>query len=162
MRPVRAEMTIDAPRERLFELLSDLALRPAFCDHFQHEFRLLRMESVGEGAGARFRVDAPRANTWMQSVIAELSAPHEVSEVGRGGRLDRIPIHTVWELSAGPGGTCDVSVTYWTEPAHPLDRIKESLGSGRYYRRQWRRALGRLKELAETGAQVEPVGVAGT
>jgi hypothetical protein len=161
MRPVRAATTIDAPREHLFGLVADLANRPAFCDHFQHEFRLLRLESRGVGAGARFRVDAPRMPVWMQTVIIELSPPHTLVEQGQGARLDRIPMHTVWELAAGPGATCDLSVTFWTEPTHPLDRLREKLGGGRYYRRNWRRALRRLKTLAETGDAIAPVGVAG-
>ena len=88
-------------------------------------------------------------------------APHTIVEEGRGGRLDRIPIHTVWELAAGPGATCDIAVTFWTEPGHPLDRLREKLGAGRFYRRQWRRALRRLKALAEAGEAIAPVSVAG-
>ena len=56
MGPVSAEITIDAPRERVFEVLADLSNRPAFCDHFQHSFRLQRIDPVGIGAAARFEL----------------------------------------------------------------------------------------------------------
>lgn len=158
---MRAETTIDAPRERVFELLSDLSRRPAFADHFQHQFRLQRLEARGIGAAARFRVDAPRLPMWMETLVTGVEPPHRVDERGRGGRLDRIPIFTVWELGAGAGGTTEVSVTFWTEPANPADRMRELLGASRWYRRQWKRAVERLKQLAEAGAAVEPVAVAG-
>jgi uncharacterized protein YndB with AHSA1/START domain len=161
MRPVRAEVTIDSPRQPVFELLSDLARRPAFCDRFLHEFRLERMDSSGVGAAARFRVDAPRMTTWMETVITEVEPPHRIFERGRGGRLNRIPIFTVWELDAGAGDETEVSVSFWTEPSNPLDRLRERLGASRYYRRHWKQALRRLKQLAESGAAVEPVAVAG-
>lgn len=161
MRPVHVSTPIDAPRERVFELIADLARRPAFCDHFQRDFRLERLASRGVGAAARFRLEAPRMPIWMESVVAESDEPHRVLERGRGGRWDRIPVTTVWELAAGPGRGCEVSLTFWTDPSHPLDVVRERLGAGRWYRRQWRRALRRLKELAESERPVEPVRVAG-
>lgn len=161
MGPISAETTIDAPRERVWELVSDLARRPGFCDHFQQQFRLERIESRGVGAAARFQVDAPRMPQWMETVIEEQDPPHRLFERGRGGRLDRIPIFTVWELETGAGEETVARVTFWTEPGRPADRLREHLGSERWSRRQWSRALDRLKELAESGAAVEPVAVAG-
>lgn len=161
MGPISAETTIDAPRERVFALLRDLGYRPAFCDHFQHEFRLERLESAGVGASARFRVDAPRMKIWMDTVIEEVDAPGRVFERGRGGRLDRLPLFTVWELAEGAGRTTEARVTFWTEPSNPFDRMRERGRPRRWFRREWARSLERLKELAETEAAVEPVGVAG-
>lgn len=161
MGPISAETTIDAPRERVWDLISDLAARPGFCDHFQHQFRLERIESRGVGAAARFRVDAPRMALWMETVIDEEEPPHRLFERGGGGRLDRIRIFTVWELESGAGEETEARVTFWTEPTHPLDRLREHLGAERWFRRQWSRALHRLKEIAESGAAVDPVAVAG-
>jgi uncharacterized protein YndB with AHSA1/START domain len=161
MGPISAETTIDAPRERVWEIVFDLARRPSFCDHFQREFRLERLESRGVGAAARFRVDAPRFALWMETVIEEADPPHRLFERGRGGRLDRIPIFTVWELAGGAGRTTEAKVTFWTEPSHPLDRMRERLGARRWSRRQWAHALRRLRELAESGAAIEPIEVAG-
>jgi uncharacterized protein YndB with AHSA1/START domain len=161
MGPSSAEITIDAPRERVWEVVCDLADRPGFCDHFQRQFRLERIESRGVGAAARFRVEAPRMKIWMETVVHEAAPPHRLFERGRGGRFDRIPIFTVWELAAGAGHTTEAKVTFWTEPAHPLDRFREHLGAERWFRRQWSRALRRLKDLAESGAPIEPIRIAG-
>ena len=100
--------------------------------------------------------------TWMETVIEEAEPPHLLDERGRGGRSDRIPNRTVWELIEGPGASVtEVTVTFWTEPANHLDRIRERLGGRRWLRRQWSRALHRLREQAEEGGPVERISVAG-
>ncbi|HEX6116188.1 MAG TPA: SRPBCC family protein [Solirubrobacterales bacterium] len=161
MGPISAETTIDAPRERVWAVLRDLANRPAFCDHFQHDFRLERLESAGVGASARFRLEGPRMKIWMETVIEEAEEPQRIFERGQGGRLDRIPSATVWELAEGAGRTTEAKVTFWTEPSNPIDKLRENGRSRRWIRRQWAHALERLKGLAETDSAIEPVGVAG-
>jgi uncharacterized protein YndB with AHSA1/START domain len=159
MGPVSATTPIDAPRERVYELLCDLSARPAFCDHFVAEYRLQRIDPIGVGASARFRV---RKWGWMDTEIEEAVPPHLIRERGRGGRFNRIPVFTVWELAASgwPRG-CEVSVTFWTEPSNPADRAKELLGGARRFRRSWARALVRLKDLAESERVAERVAIAG-
>jgi uncharacterized protein YndB with AHSA1/START domain len=161
MGPVSANIAIDLPRERVFDFLSDLANRPAFTDHFIHELRLERLPSSGVGAAARFRVEPPGARLWMETVIEELSPPHRITERGRMGRYDRIPAFTVWELLAGPGKRSEVRLSFWTEPSHPFDKFRERLGAERWYRRRWSRALERLKDILESGREIERVGIAG-
>jgi hypothetical protein len=161
MDPVVATTTIDTPRERAFELIADLANRPAFCDHFQLDYRLQRLGSSGVGAGARFRVEAPRFGIWMETVIDQVDPPYRLYERGRCGRWDRVPAFTVWELVEGAGETSEVSLTFWTEPSRPLDVVRERLGARRWYRRQWERALRRLRELVERGERPERLSVAG-
>jgi len=161
MRPLSAKISIDSPREHAFAFISDLANRPAFTDHFITEYHLERIPSAGVGAAARFRVGPPATRLWMETVIEGLEPPHRISEHGRAGRLDRIPVFTAWELLAGPGSTTQVSLTFWTEATHPLDRLRERLGARRWYRRRWSRALRRLKQALEAGRPIEPAGVAG-
>src|SRR5918992_4072168 len=103
MGPVSADLGIDVPREAAFEYIGDLANRPAFTDHFIDGLRLLRAESAGVGAGARFRFHAPPQAIWMDTTITELEPPHRISERGSGGRYNRIPAATEWELLSGPG-----------------------------------------------------------
>jgi hypothetical protein len=158
--PISTSIAIDVERERAFEFLSDLANREAFTDHFTDELRLERLPSSGVGAAARFRTGPRRARMWMETVVEKLEAPHRIYERGRGGRIDRIPVFTVWELVEGPGPTTEVRLIFWTEPSHPVDTLKE-LGTGRWYRRHWARALRRLKEVLESGRSVERVGVGG-
>jgi uncharacterized protein YndB with AHSA1/START domain len=159
MGPISVKTLIDAPRERVYEFLCDLANRPSFTDHFVSEFRLERLESSGVGAAARFRITEP--GFWMETVIEEALPPHRILERGRGGRLDRIPILTGWELIEPRAHGCEVTVSFSTEPSHLLDRLRERLGAERFYRRQWSIALSRLKGLIESGRPVARVVVAG-
>ena len=160
MGPISVRRPIDAPREQVFEILCDLANRPAFTDHFMDQLRLERLESSGVGAAARMRVT--KRGLWMETVIEEVSPPHRIVERGRGGRRwDRIPITTSWELVEAPGAGCEVTLSFWTEPSHPADRLRDRFGAERFYRRQWSVALSRLKELVESGRAPERVVVAG-
>jgi uncharacterized protein YndB with AHSA1/START domain len=156
MGPVNAEVGIDVSREEAFDYLADLAHRPVFCDHFVSDFRLLRAESTGIGAGARFRFSAPPQAIWMDTNIVELEPPHRISERGNGGRWNRIPSATEWELLSGPGSLTTVRVTYWTEPSHPADRLKEVFGGASiWYGRDWATALRRLRDLLESREHAE-------
>lgn len=162
MGPVSAELGIDVPREAAFELIGDLANRPAFTDHFIGGFRLLRAESTGIGAGARFRFHAPPQAIWMDTAIVELEPPHRISERGSGGRWNRIRSATEWELLSGPGSLTTVRVTYWTESASRLDRLKEALGGASlWYERDWATALRRLRDLLESDREAPSAAASG-
>lgn len=163
MGPVSAEIEIDAPRERVFEVIADLSRRPSFTDHFLSGFHLTRIESRGIGAGARFRVSQPLRSVWMDTTIAELEPPHRIVERGRGGRVNRIPVSTAWELTQAGGALTRVRVSHWTEPPNHLDRALEKLsGAAALQERAWREALRRLRDQIESDAAAEaPVAVAG-
>src|SRR5688572_2158449 len=158
MRPVSASASIDVPRERIFDLLVDLSIRPAFTDHFIEEYRLARVEPVGVGASARFRLE--HAGVWVDTVIEVAESPHLVREHGRGGRGNRVPWFTVWEISEGPAPEgSELTVTIWTEPPTIFDKLGETGVSGRRLRRDLSRALDRLREIAETDSPLEHVGI---
>ncbi len=163
MGPISAELEIDAPREAAFELISDLGRRPSFTDHFLTGYRLTRLESRGEGAGARFRVKAPLRSPWEDTTIVELDATSKVVERGAGGRVNRIPTHTVWEIEPGRAGMTLLRVTHWTVPAEPIDKLVESLSFGAHFQRKgWKRALERLRNMLEAeGPGGERIAVAG-
>lgn len=163
MGPISAEVEIDVPRERVFVLLADLAARPRFTNHFLSGFHLTRIESRGVGAGARFRVQAPLRSVWMDTTIVELDEPFRIVEHGQGGRANRIPNHTVWELTEGPGSLTKVRFSHWTEPTNPIDRGVEILSAGSVWQeRSWREALKRLREGLESGEwESERIAVAG-
>lgn len=151
MGPINAEVEIDVPRERVFELIGDLAARPSFTDHFLTDFHLTRLDSRGIGAGARFRVQAPLRKVWMDTAIVEQEAPFRIVEQGLGGRTNRIRTNTVWELTGGSGSLTAVTLTYWTEPTNPIDRGLEVLSAGSaFQQRGWRQALRRLREILES------------
>jgi uncharacterized protein YndB with AHSA1/START domain len=156
--PIAVTTSIDAPRERVFDFICDLATRPGWIDHFASDFRLERIPSSGRGAGARFRVGAPAGVRYMETVIAETDRPYRVVEHARGGRFDRVSMRLVWELEAGP--TTTVTLTFWTAPPSRFDRLRE-LGRERWWRRRWTKALARMRELIESGAAVPRIEVAG-
>jgi uncharacterized protein YndB with AHSA1/START domain len=163
MGPISAETEIDAPRERIFAVLADLALRPSFTDHFLTGFRLTRLDSVGVGAGARFRVQAPLRSPWADTTIVEAEEPFRIVERGRCGRQNRIATSTVWELTGTSGSLTAVRLTHWTEPTNPIDRAVEvASGASFWQARGWREALRRLRDLIESDASAaERIAVAG-
>jgi uncharacterized protein YndB with AHSA1/START domain len=163
MGPFRAEVEIDAPRERVFAVIGDLSARPSFTDHFLTEFHLTRLDPVGIGAGARFRVRTPLRTIWEDTTIVAAEQAFRIVEEGSGGRLNRIPTRTVWELTEGPGSLTAVRLSHWTEPANPLDRMLEIASGGSFWRqRDWRQALSRLRESLESERPaVERLAVAG-
>jgi uncharacterized protein YndB with AHSA1/START domain len=160
MGPISVTTAVDAPRERVYDFLCDLANRPAFTNHFIADYRLQRFESAGVGASARMRI--ARGGLWMETVIVEADRPYRVLEQGKGGRLDRIPILTAWEVVEGPGAAgSEVTLRFGTEPTHPIDRMEELRRGERYFRRQWSTALSRLKDLIESGQAGKRVSIAG-
>lgn len=162
MGPISVEIEIDVPRERAFAALADLAARPSFTDHFQADFNLLRLDAVGVGAGARFRAGSALRKTWMDTTIVAVEEPFQIVEEGHGGRVNRIPNHTVWELTEAPGGLTEVRVSHWTEPG-PLDRGLELLSAGSLAQaRGWRQALRRLRDNLEAEQPAsERIAIAG-
>jgi uncharacterized protein YndB with AHSA1/START domain len=151
MGPISLSTSVDASREDVFDFIVDLAIRPAWTDHFVADYRLERIPAAGRGAAARFRVDAPAGLTYMETVVAEAERPHKLVEHGRGGRWDRIPIHTTWELTEESGVTT-VDLHFWTRPENPVDRLRD-LGRSRWWRRRWSKALRRMRELIESGSE---------
>jgi uncharacterized protein YndB with AHSA1/START domain len=163
MGPVSAEIEIDAPRERVFETIADLARRPSFTDHFLADFHLTRIASSGIGAGARFRVASPLRKVWMDTAIVELEQPHRLVERGRGGRANRIPVTIAWELTEGAGALTKVRVSHWSEPSNQLDRAVEVLAANSVStERGWREALRRLRSRLENSEPAPaPIALAG-
>jgi uncharacterized protein YndB with AHSA1/START domain len=155
MGPASAEIEIDASRERVFEVVADLARRPSFTDHFLSGFHLTRIESRGIGAGMRFCLVSPLRSVWMDTTIIELEHPHKLVERGRGGRGNRIPTVVAWELTEGTGSLTRVLVSHWTEPSNPLDRALEiAAGNSISAQRGWNEALRRLRDQLESDAAV--------
>ena len=73
----------------------------------------------GEGAAARFRVDAPGGIGYMETVIAERRAPAQIVENGpRRAAWTGSAVRTNWELTGGEGGVTE-------RHAHLLDRARQ-------------------------------------
>jgi uncharacterized protein YndB with AHSA1/START domain len=149
--PVTVSIVIDAPREEIFDFLQDVANHPQFTDHFLVDWHLTREGSVGAGAGARFRVKAPANRfSWGELALTEVTRPHRLVELGRTGKANRIRTRGIYELSPAASGTTRVSFTFETMPALLSDRTREALGMRWWTRRQYARALRRLRAILES------------
>lgn len=145
-------IVVSAPREQVFDYIQDIANHPEFTDHYLVDWHLTRMNSVGQGAGARFRVKAPGNRfSWGDVTFAEVQRPHKVVEVGRTGKNNRVRTLGVWELDPAAGGSTRVRFTVETLPATLSDRLLEGLGARALTRRNNQRALHRLREILERG-----------
>jgi uncharacterized protein YndB with AHSA1/START domain len=156
-------ITVGAPREQVFDYLQDIANHPEFTDHYLVDWHLTRIDSVGLGAGARFRVKAPRNRfSWADVTFVEVDAPHRIVEAGRTGKNNRIRTLGVYELSAGASGTTRVRFTLETVPATLADRLIEGLGARGWMKRKNTRAMRRLRSIIERdegrGARVTVAG----
>ncbi len=152
MEPVSVDVTIDLPREEVFEYLADIANHPEFMDHFTSEWRLTQVESYGQGAGARFHHDAPfNRFSWADITFVEVRAPFRILGVGRGGKYNRNKLWWEWRLDPVSGGATKVTFTAESEGALPTDRLVEGFLYRAWFKRGARKALTRLQRILEEG-----------
>lgn len=149
MRPIRAHVTISAPREEVYDLVADLAWRVAWCDHYQEEFRLTRPRSSGVGAAARFHMKPRFNHTWVEVAIVEESRPRVIRERLRLQRLGRTPGWAEYTFEPVGASATRVEMVLWTEPATRVDGFKEGLSTRRWMRRQLKTSLERLRKIFE-------------
>lgn len=152
MHPITVSAVISAPREQIFDYLQDIANHPEFTDHYLVDWRLTREDSIGRGAGARFRVKVPGNRfSWADSTFAEVTRPHRIVEVGRTGKANRIRTLGVYELDPAPGGATRVQFTLDTRASVLSDRIAEAFGGRAWLKRKNARAMRRLRSILEAG-----------
>ncbi len=151
MDPFTVSTNIALPREQVFDYLADVANHAEFTDHYLVDWRLTRIESYGEGAGARFRIKAPLNRfAWADLTLAELQAPFKIVERGRGGKFNRIKMIGTYEIFEGQGASSSrVEYTYETDAHLPSDRIPEILGGRGWAKRKGRKAMKRLRAILE-------------
>jgi uncharacterized protein YndB with AHSA1/START domain len=150
--PVTVSIVISAPREQIFDYLQDIANHPEFTDHYLVDWHLTREDSIGRGAGARFRVKAPGNRfSWGDSTFTEVTRPHRIVEVGRTGKTNRIRTLGVYELAPAPGGATRVQFTLETDTSVLSDRILEAFGGRAWLKRKNEKAMRRLRSILERG-----------
>lgn len=150
--PVTVSIIIAKPPAEVFEYLADIANHAEFSDHYLKEWHLTRVDSYGEGAGARYKAGAPfQRFGWADTNFVTLVAPHRIVGVGRGGKFNRIKTFAEWRLAPAPAGGTRVEFTAETEPATPIDRFIESLGTRGWFKRNGAKALRRLRDILEDG-----------
>jgi uncharacterized protein YndB with AHSA1/START domain len=148
MRQVTVSTFISAPRDEVFDFVCDLAGRPAYTDHYLRDYRLARVNPVGAGAAARFRLDGPLAKEYAELQIKEVDRPRRIVEEIRYGRRGRNRSLAVYEFMREGGGITRVELTTYSEPATFLDRLKE-IGAAGWMRRQTKKSLERLRMIFE-------------
>ena len=136
--PVSVSIVVSAPREQVFDYLQDIANHSEFTDHYLVDWHLTRIDSVGRGAGARFRVKAPGNRfSWADVTFVGGRAPPP----DRRGRA--APARTT--ASARSASTSSdrpqpartrVTFTLRTVPATLSDRIDRGLGGALWMRRK--------------------------
>ena len=147
MGPLYAEIEIDAPREVIYEYLLDISTRPRIFGDSISDFRLLRLDTHGTGAGARFRFK--RRSAWVDTSITAVEPPRRISERGATGRLNRNLTGTEWEIEEAANGISLVRLSYWVEPHGVYRHFHRLTGGSRWYGRQLRLAVRRLREQVE-------------
>jgi uncharacterized protein YndB with AHSA1/START domain len=148
VREVTVSTVISAPREQIFDFVCDLAGRPAYTDHYMRDYRLARVNPVGRGAAARFRMRLPLATLYAELEIREADRPRRIVEEMRVGRRGRNRSVAVYDFTPEAGGGTRVDLTSYGVPATSVDRIKE-LGASGWVRRKTRKALDRLRVIFE-------------
>jgi uncharacterized protein YndB with AHSA1/START domain len=150
--PLTVSIVVSAPRERVFDYLQDIANHSEFTDHYLVDWHLTRLDSVGQGAGARFRVKQRRNRfNWADVTLVTVERPYRIVKIGHTGKNNRIRTLGVYELAPAAGDSTRVRLTLETVPATLSDRLLESFGTRGWTRRKTERAMHRLREIMEQG-----------
>jgi len=150
--PLKVSIVVARPIEEVFTYLLDIANHPEFTDHYLEDWHLTRTNTVGPGAGARFRVKAPLQRfSWMGLSIVEVEEPRRIVESGSGGKFNRVQMQAVYTLESSDAGRTEVALSTTTQPVTMSDRMLERCGGRRWLRRQNAKALERLRSILESG-----------
>ena len=150
MDPITVSTNIELPRELVFEYLADIANHAEFTDHYLVDWHLTRVDTIGAGAGARFRMKQPfNRFAWADMTLAEVQAPFKIVERGRGGKFNRIKMIGTYEIFERHAGVSEVIYTYETETKTPSDRIPEIFGGRSWTRHNANKAMRRLRAILE-------------
>jgi uncharacterized protein YndB with AHSA1/START domain len=155
--PLNVSIVVGRPIEEVFSYLLDIANHPQFTDHYLDDWHLTRTNTVGLGAGARFRVKAPLQRfSWMGVSIVEVEEPRRIVESGSGGKFNRVQMQAVYTLETSDPGKTQVALSTTTQPVTASDRMLERFGGRIWLRRQNHKALERLRSILESGAKAGP------
>ena len=156
MDPVSSTVVIDRPPEDVYAYLVDVANHAEFTDHYLKDFRLTREDSIGLGAGARFRVDAPLNRfSWADVTIVEDEPPRRIVQRGRTGKYNRIRLVSTYDLEPSAGSTRVTLTTETERPKLPSDKLMELIAR-RWFKRKQRKAVKRLQSILEEGRSRGP------
>jgi uncharacterized protein YndB with AHSA1/START domain len=152
MDELRAEATIERHPDEIYRYLVDVANHPEFLDHFLVDWHLTREDTIGIGAGARFKIKGRDRFGWGDYTIVEATPPRTIVARGRSGRFNRVRTVYVWELTPNATGTAtELSISVQRDAAAPYDQLRDIFGGRWADKRRWRRAVGRVVAIVERG-----------
>jgi hypothetical protein len=117
------------------------------------DYRLARVQPVGVGAAARFKLDRPLANEYAELTITKADRPRQIIEELRVGRRGRNRSVGVYDFTRESAHVTRVELTTYSEPATMIDRVKE-IGAAGWVRRRTKRSLERLRMIFEEPGRV--------
>ncbi|WP_022927627.1 SRPBCC family protein [Patulibacter americanus] len=152
MEPVTEEIVLQRPREEVFGFLADVANARRFLDHVLTDWHLTREDSIGRGAGVRFKVKLlGNRFAYYDATLLEVEPPYRLAYVGRGGKYDRTQLLGEITLTDEHGGT-RLRWTVETAPGLASDGLMETLTMQRgLAKRGLKRGLSRLRGILEDG-----------
>ena len=138
MREVTVSATISAPRAQVFDFVCDLAARPSFTDHYMEDYRLARVQPVGVGAAARFKLGLPLGAEYAELTITKADRPRQIIEeirVGRRGREHDLHVARQFYLARArrlvlDGDAAHLRVCRLIQPAAPSCLSRSTLVAG--------------------------------
>jgi uncharacterized protein YndB with AHSA1/START domain len=155
MRRFSSSITIDLPREQVFDYLADVANHGVFSDHYLKDFRLERLDSRGLGAAASFRI-AFGSSLWGEIVIDEIERPYRIVLAGQNGRLGRVKTRAVYTLTPYGQDMTQLEYELSSTAGTRGDELRAALGGRTWLRLQTRKALRRLAQALEEGQPTAP------
>jgi carbon monoxide dehydrogenase subunit G len=161
--PVTESIVLERPREEVFAFLSDVANSRRFLDHVLEDWHLTREDTIGRGAGVRFKVKILfNRFAYYDATLLEVEAPYRLGFLGRGGKYDRTQLMGEIVLLPEGSGT-RLTWTVETDPGMLSDSLMETFtGQRGLAKRGLRKGLRRLRGILEDGEAGSPrVAVAG-
>lgn len=140
MKPITASITVERPREELFDLLADLRNHEPFTDH-------MLVDWSGSAERVRVRSALPGPADWLDIETLELDRPSRTVERTTGARGKRVSYGTYTLEEAGPSST-HVTFELRIETMPARERVLAPLLRP-WLRRVNEKAMRRLKEHVE-------------
>lgn len=146
------EIVLQRPREEVFGFLADVANARRYLDHCLTDWHLTREDSIGRGAGVRFRLKILfNRFAYYDATLLEVEPPYRLAFVGRGGKYDRTQLLGEITLTEEHGGT-RLRWTVETAPGLASDNLMETLTMQRgFARRGLKQGLARLRRIVDEG-----------
>jgi carbon monoxide dehydrogenase subunit G len=148
VRAAKATIRIDRPVEQVHGYLLDYGSRPEFAPGIYRDLRLARIETVGVGAGGRFRLHRKLRDRHADTTITESVPSERILEEGATGRGGRVGMAAEFLLEEVDDGATRVQWTIETYPLNPVDKLRE-FRMRRQIQSQMKRSMRRLRGILE-------------